>query len=274
MEPLAKIENYLCPQLDYIKKDWDSPIVQQFIDRYNNGHVRHKDKLDIYLNDQPIQTVLMVYQLDTEKFWYFLLFAADYAEGLGSFFSSNPTPIEQLESVFSLIEANLQPHVIPQGGYVFKNDPNMELTLTVKKPGMKQNKAVHITTPNALALLADIYRKADKSNPLFNMSIGGSFEGQHPIVAQRLALFYSIMKAFLKPIEAQKGVVDRDTSIDKGYLISQLAYVMELTPPEDTRFIDPLRPRYLHDYVKAYLGDSIMGLNEHYNYDYYFTADD
>ena len=33
-------------------------------------HVRY-DKLDIYLNDQPIQTVLMVYQFDTEKFSYY-----------------------------------------------------------------------------------------------------------------------------------------------------------------------------------------------------------
>ena len=46
---------------------------------------------------------------------------------------------------------------------------------------------------------------------------------------------------------------------------------MELTPPGDTRFIDPLRPRYLRDYVKDYLGDRMMGLNEHYNYD--FLAD-
>ena len=112
----------------------DPAIVQQFIDRYNYGHVGHKDKLGDYLNDQPIQKVLEVYQLDPEKFWYFLLFAVDYTEGLGSFFTSNPTPLEQFEKVFPLIEANLQPHVFPQGGYVFKDDPNMKLTLTVKRP--------------------------------------------------------------------------------------------------------------------------------------------
>lgn len=71
MEPLTEIENVFCPQFDYIRKDREHILVQQFIDRYNNGHVRHKDKLDIYLNDQPIQTVLMVYQFDTEKFWYY-----------------------------------------------------------------------------------------------------------------------------------------------------------------------------------------------------------
>ena len=71
IEPLSTIESFNAPQLDYLKQGWDPAIVQQFIDRYNNGHVRHKDKLDIYLNDQPIQTVLMVYQFDTEKFWYY-----------------------------------------------------------------------------------------------------------------------------------------------------------------------------------------------------------
>ena len=71
MEPLTEIENVFCPQFDYIRKDREHILVPQFIDRYNNGHVRHKDKLDIYLNDQPIQTVLMVYQFDTEKFWYY-----------------------------------------------------------------------------------------------------------------------------------------------------------------------------------------------------------
>ena len=79
------------------------------------------------------------------------------------------------------------------------------------------------------------------------------------------------MMNFLKPLRALKGAYDRDTSIDKGYLVSQLAFLMELTPPGDTRFIDPLRPRYLRDYVKDYLGDRMMGLNEHYNYD--FLAD-
>ena len=72
----------------------------------------------------------------------------------------------------------------------------------------------------------------------------------------------------LKPLTAQKGIVDRDTYIDKGYFVSQLAYLMELTPPGDTRFIDPLNPRYLRDYVKDYLGDRMTGQNEHYNYDF------
>ena len=272
IEPLQTIESFNAPQLDYLKKGWDPAIVQQFIDRYNNGHVGHKEKLDDYRNDQPIQKVLEVYRLDPEKFWYFLLFATDYAEGMGSFFSPNPTPLEQLEKVFPLIEANLHPHVFPQGGYVFKDDPYMKLTLTVKKPGMKRSTVVDIDTPNALALLADIYRKADKSNPLFKCSIGGSYEGQHPLYAQRLACFYTMMMTILKPLTAQKGIVDRDTSIDKGYLVSQLAYLMELTPPGDTRFIDPLRPRYLHDYVKEYLSDRMTGINERYNYD--FLADE
>ena len=147
----------------------------------------------------------------------------------------------------------------------------MKLTLTVKKPGMKRSTVVDIDTPNALALLADIYHKADKRSPLFKLSIGGSFDGQHPLIAQRLALFFNLMMNFLKPLRALKGAYDRDTSIDKGYLVSQLAFLMELTPPGDTRFIDPLRPRYLRDYVKDYLGDRMMGLNEHYNYD--FLAD-
>ena len=81
-----------------------------------------------------------------------------------------------------------------------------------------------------------------------------------------------MMMTILKPLKAQKGIVDRDTSIDKGYLVSQLAYLMELTPPGDTRFIDPLRPRYLHDYVKEYLSDRMTGMNERYNYD--FLADE
>ena len=130
IEPLSTIESFNAPQLDYLKKGWDPAIVQQFIDRYNYGHVGQKDKLDSYLNDQPIQKVLEVYRLDPEKFWYFLLFATDYAEGMGSFFSHNPSPLVQFEKVFPLIEANLQPHVFPQGGYVFKDDPNMKLTLT------------------------------------------------------------------------------------------------------------------------------------------------
>lgn len=272
MEALQEINNILCPQLDYLVKGWDPAIVQQFIDRYNYGHVGHKDKLGDYLNDQPIQKVLEVYQIDPEKFWYFLLFATDYSEGMGSFFSSNPTPIELFEKVFPLIETNLQPHPFPEGGFIFKDDPNMKLTLTVKKPGMKRSSVVDIDTPNALALLADIYHKADKSSPLFKLSIGGSFDGQHPLTAQRLALFFNLMMNLLKPLRALKGAYDRDTSIDKGYLVSQLAFLMELTPPGDTRFIDPLRPRYLRDYVKDYLSDRMAGMNEYYNYD--FLADE
>lgn len=272
MEALQVIDSILCPQLEYLMGSQYPEIVQQFIDRYNYGHVGHKDKLGDYLNDQPIQKVLEVYQIDPEKFWYFLLFATDYSEGMGSFFSSNPTPIELFEKVFPLIETNLQPHPFPEGGFIFKDDPNMKLTLTVKKPGMKRSTVVDIDTPNALALLADIYHKADKSSPLFKLSIGGSFDGQHPLTAQRLALFFNLMMSFLKPLRALKGAYDRDTSIDKGYLVSQLAFLMELTPPGDTRFIDPLRPRYLRDYVKDYLSDRKAGMNEYYNYD--FLADE
>ena len=45
----------------------------------------------------------------------------------------------------------------------------MKLTLTVKRPGMKRSTVVDIDTPNALALLADIYHKADKSSPLIQI---------------------------------------------------------------------------------------------------------
>lgn len=255
-------------------KGWDSVIVQQFMDRYNYGHVGHKEKFDEYLNDQPIQKVLEVYQLDPEKFWYFLLFAVDFSEGLGSFFTPNPTPLEQFEKVFPLIEANLQPHVFPQsGGYVFKNDPKMKLTLTVKRPGMKRSTVVDIDTPNALALLADIYRKADKSAPLFHRSVSGSLNKLDPPMAERLACFYKILMSILQPLKAQKRVVDRYTSIDKGFLISQLANLMGLVidPRKEISYSDIRMPRRLRDNVKDYMDVNIFGPNEHYNYD--FLAD-
>ena len=285
MEALQEIDNILCPQLEYLMNGWDPAIVQQFIDRYNQSHVGHKEKLTEYLNDQPIQKVLAVYRLDPEKFWYFLLFAVDFTEGLGYFFTPTPTPLEQFEKVFPLIEANLQPYVFPsieanlhplvcpQVGYVFKDDPNMKLTLTVKKPGMKRSTVVDIDTPNALALLADIYRKADKSAPLFHRSVSGSLNKLDHPMAERLACFYKILMPFLQPLKAQKRVVDRYTSIDKGFLISQLANLMGLVidPRKEISYSDIRMPRRLRDNVKDYMDVNIFGPNEHYNYD--FLAD-
>ena len=275
MEPLAKIENYLCPQLDYIKKDWDPAIVQQFIDRYNNGHVKQQDKVREYNGITPIQDTLKAYSLDPERFWYFVLFAADYANGLGSFYTPNPSPIEELDLAFNLIAANLQPHPFPtEGGYLFMDDPNMKLTLTVKKPGRKRSTVVDIKTPNALGLLAELYRKADKSNPLFHQSVGGTMDRLTVQPVERLACFYIIMMSFLKPQVPNKGVT-KTISKDKVFFTSRVAQMIGLTPPTKSKdgldpFLDADYRNYLRDYVKDYLDINIYGLNEHYSFDYLF----
>ena len=277
-EPLATIDdNTLIPQLEYIVKCWDAiyscgpEMAGQFLDRYNYGHVRNLDKIEAYQNDAMIQPVLMVYGLDPEKFWYLLLMAVDFVDGYGSEFLFNEVPSVQLDKVFSFIEANLTEHEIAPMGYKFVHDPEMKLTLTVKQPGMKNNKKISIDTPNSLAYLAHIYKEAsEQEKPRFmNEAIGNTWGG-NPAIPQtiKLAVFTKLLYYFLQPLQAAHGILDRDTPIDKYFLISQLAYIMGLTT--DEKYINPLDTRHLRDNIKDYEGVNIMDSNQHYNFDILF----
>lgn len=79
----------------------------QFALRYNNS-IGNKFTKDDYLRFRKIQSTLKAYQLDRDKFWYFLLFIYDYSLCAGNGIHRLASPIEELEELFKAIDNNLE----------------------------------------------------------------------------------------------------------------------------------------------------------------------
>lgn len=286
MNALERIDLSM-PQLEYVVKCWDAILVGpkgetygvdmaiQFANHYNGHHVKHTDKFQEYFYDEPTQNVLNAYGIDSEKFWYLLLMAADYTENFGTEIVVNESASSQLSKFCSLVEENLQLH--PALGVQFAHDPDMKLKLTVKEKGKKHNTVLKIDSPNALGYLSYLIqmnnKPSDKSleanilRGILNTGIGGSFCGKPAIPqTESLACFAQILMAFLKPFKAIPGKTTREYPRNKYYLISQYAYMMGLT--HDTAFINPLHPRYLEDYIKDYKDIFILRPNQYYTFDF------
>lgn len=273
MEYPKEIDNLLCPQLDYVVKCWDAlydcglEMAEQFRERFNYGNVDGLDTLHDYENDWMIEEILSTYDIDPEKLWYLVLMASDYSNGMGAPLVFKEAPQYQLDKLFSLIQSNLRKHIT---GYTFDTDPEMQLTLSVKEKGRKKRTNVTVDTANALAFLSYLYESADKTgySKFLNTAIADSFTVDTLPQTQKLACFTKLMSAVLDQFKAKHGLGSRDVPKNKKYLVSRLAYIVGLIPTKDSRFIDQTRPNYLVDFIKDYEGINIMGINNHYSFDF------
>ena len=291
MDALERIDLSMS-QLDYIVKCWDTIIVgpegetygdhmaNQFAIHYNYHQVKHTDRYQAFLDDEPTQEALKAYGLDPEKFWYLLLMAADYAENYGTEIIMNESASTQLDRVFSLVVENLQLHPHPALGLQFAHDPNMKLTLTVREKGKKRNTVVVIDSPNALGYLVHLIEKNKNSfddslesislQEFLNTGIGGTFcdnpaEKICPTV--KIACFTKILMAFLKPLKATPGISEARFSKDKYFLISECAYLIGLV--DDPKFKNStLYRHHLQDLIKDYMDISVLEHNLYYTFDF------
>ena len=100
-KPLDKIETDLCSQFAYIEdvaqhfkpsiyfndeigvpEIGQSAAPQYFAERYNSNQIKIRNKFDEYINNKDIQEYLEILNVNTEKFWYLLLFVYDYNDAV------------------------------------------------------------------------------------------------------------------------------------------------------------------------------------------------
>lgn len=81
----------------------------EFIKAYNYKRLKHPFKLEDYIKNQNIQSVLQEVGLDSEKFWYFLLFLYTYCHNtyITGIKLSKLSIKEQLEKALGYLKENL-----------------------------------------------------------------------------------------------------------------------------------------------------------------------
>lgn len=94
-------------------EECETMAVQQFIKRYNQGGIRRMDKVADYMEDKDIQDYLQALNVDSERFWYLLLFIYDYSFGQCiDNMNVESTPKEELETIISTISGMISPKYI------------------------------------------------------------------------------------------------------------------------------------------------------------------
>ena len=98
------------PDGNAIAIDSQAPFI--FKRRYNHGKLKvtfnYMDYLKRNINDNENHIdIVQTLGIDPEKFWYLLLFVADYVEGsTAASLKCNPTPREEIQRLIDFVEAN------------------------------------------------------------------------------------------------------------------------------------------------------------------------
>lgn len=97
-------------------EECETMAAQQFIVRYNLKAIKRMDKVTDYMEDPNIQEYLQALNVDSEKFWYLLLFVYDYSFGqCVNNIVTNKTPKEEIENLIKNIENGEEPVVLQVG---------------------------------------------------------------------------------------------------------------------------------------------------------------
>ena len=129
-----------------------------FPNRYNKDEINFKKTYNDYLSNKDLQDRINAFGLDTELFWYFILFLYDisYNKSIG-FVKIKESPKAQFDNFLKAIDStmNLDERGVPilddRKRVTFKNEVQIE----IKIDGRKQNK-VRINSKQAIFWLSVI----------------------------------------------------------------------------------------------------------------------
>ena len=237
--------------------DSQAPFI--FKRRYNQGVLKvsfsYADymKRDMTDNENPID-IIRALGIDVEKFWYLLLFVADYVEGSTvNTLKCNPSPRQEIEGLIDFIEANEDSvHDI----YGVRHHQPMKLTLQIK------GHRLIIDNPNTISAIAGMCGMA-----LENMGHISFLDSCPSEIADkkhsiRIWLFAKMLRCFFEmyPQFASQRKSGNDTTKSTLLLISKLVYMTGLTTNEDYRTDD----ENLKGILKQYRNYNIDTINTIY----------
>lgn len=168
LEYVYPVAQEYAPDFDYNENTGESfmavsQVPDIFKGRYNARKLRHKFTVEEYTQDEDLQGYLKTLDLDSEKFWYLLLFCYDYSWGICmEGIEVNKSPVEHIRGFIDAIYNNYTGSGML--GAIF-NEP-ISITLKVGR------KNIVIDNNNAIACIAKFCDDGLENNDLTNLPNG------------------------------------------------------------------------------------------------------
>lgn len=226
------------PQLEYLEDFihaddmYVAEFIGQFINRYNFKAIKRMDKVIQYMNDKNIQEYLQDLNVDSEKFWYLLLYVYDYSFGQCiNNIVTNSTPKEEIEALINIIADIQEPKYI--GNTVVSFNLREPVILQVGKDSIPLNGAV-------TSFIADACREYIKKYggnttlPNMNMNIGRlNLDERDNMGFTKMAYYFCYMfKWFFDWIGVKRKEGAIFSNKEKG-LLCHLLYLTEICTNEN-----------------------------------------
>lgn len=244
LEYMTVVSDKFCPDFVFeadgnvIPVDSQAPFI--FKRRYNQRKLSEDFNYEEYkkrslTNDETIQDIIRALGIDSEKFWYLLLFAYDYVMGsTHNTTTFKDSPIEEINKLVDYAESNELSFDQRKG---IKHSRPM--ALTINKEGKHK---LTITNPNTISLIASICKDALPklpANSVFN-SIDVDKENISKSMSVKIWLFAEMFRYFFEqyPRFSNKRKTGNSTTKSTLRLISKLIYFVGLTDNEDYNYDD------------------------------------
>ena len=249
------------PDFDYNEDTGESYIaVSQALDifkgRYNARKLRHKFTVEEYMQDKELQGYLQALDLDSEKFWYLLLFCYDYSWGICmKGIEINKFPVEYIRDLVDAIYSNYAGSGML--GAIF-NEP-ISITLKVGR------KNIVIDNNNAIACIAKFCDDGLENNDLTNLPKGHFVDITRKSSDSVSVLAYYFSKMIISAFDHQEHLKDKrkkgaNLSDKEKMVIAHSLYLTGIVSNKSVRESD----EYLKAILKRYKNTEIKKLNSFY----------
>ena len=261
LEYVYPVAQEYAPDFDYNENTGESYMVVSqapdiFKGRYNARKLRHKFTVEEYMQDKELQGYLKALELDSEKFWYLLLFCYDYSWGICmKGIEINKFPVEYIRDLVDAIYSNYAGSGML--GAIF-NEP-ISITLKVGR------KNIVIDNNNAIACIAKFCDDGLENNDLTNLPNGHFVDITRKSSDSVSVLAYYFSKMIISAFNHQEQVKEKrkkgaNLSDKEKMVIAHLLYLTGIISNESVRESD----EYLKAILKRYKNTEIKKLNSFY----------
>lgn len=213
--------------------DSQAPFI--FMRRYNRRQLNGQFSYEEYMkrsitNEETIQDIIHALGIDSEKFWYLLLFAYDYVVGCTRNAAAlKLSPIEEIRKFISCVESGER-----TGDKSVGSGNGKPLSLTLAKEGRHR---LAITNPVTISLIASICKEALPSLPVNSLFDSAEIDEENisSSMSVRIWLFAELFRYFFECYPWFKNRRRSGDAVTKStlMLISKLVYFVGLSDNED-----------------------------------------
>lgn len=261
LEYVYPVAQEYAPDFDYNENTGESfmavsQVPDIFKGRYNARKLRHKFTVEEYMQDKELQGYLKALELDSEKFWYLLLFCYDYSWGICmKGIEINKFPVEYIRDLVDAIYSNYAGSGML--GTIF-NEP-ISITLKVGR------KNIVIDNNNAIACIAKFCDDGLENNDLTNLPNGHFVDITRKSSDSVSVLAYYFSKMIISAFNHQEQVKEKrkkgaNLSDKEKMVIAHLLCLTDIISNESVRESD----EYLKAILKRYKDIKIRRLNSFY----------